>query len=77
MARTMAQMAFHNSYSHDKQYPQAPGEQCMQKEEEPSWQILLEVSRSAPRNKPAAVDPEISDVDVTTEAQNCINFIKM
>lgn len=70
-------MAFHNSCSHDRQCPEAPSEQCMQKEEEPNWQILLEVSKSEPWSKPAAADLEISDVEITTEAENWIHFIKM
>lgn len=47
------------------------------KKEEPNQQILLEVSKSAQWSEPAAVGLEISHVEITTEAENCIKFIQM
>lgn len=70
-------MAFNNSCRRDRQYPEGPAERCMRKEEEPNWQILLEVSKSAPWSEPAAVDLEILEAEIIMQAGSCIYFIKM
>lgn len=49
----------------------------MKEEEEVKWQIFSKGSGAAPRSEPAPVDLEISDVAITKEAADCIDFIKM